>query len=443
MARLLVATVPLTGHVRPMQVLVTALVARGHSVHWYAGGKHAAAIEATGASFVPMRSARDWDEAHAETALPLLRGRRGLGRVKAQLRSMFLEPMPDQLRDLEALVDELSPDALLADASCLGALLVAEKRALPSVSLGVSPMMLPSADTAPFGSALSPGRSAGARMRNRFLNWAVLRVLFADINASYRRGRVAAGLPIGPLGRRTTYFDVLSPDLHLQPTIPAFEYPRRDLPAQVKFIGPLLPRLPAPSPSSLPPWWPDVQAAHARGTPIVLVSQGTLATDGSELTVPALRGLASEPVLVVATTSADLATHGLPTLPANARVAAFIPHEALLPWVSAMVTNGGYHGSQLALGHGVPLVVAAGSEDKPEVAARVAWSGLGLDLRTGRPTPRAVREAVRRVLAGDCFARRARELAHQAADSHAPARGAELIEALIASRALHARRCSR
>jgi UDP:flavonoid glycosyltransferase YjiC (YdhE family) len=245
-------------------------------------------------------------------------------------------------------------------------------------------------------------------------------------------------LPVVPFGVRNTFFDALSPDLHLQPTIPAFEYPRRDLPAQVRFIGPLLPRAPVASASSLPAWWPDVEAAHLHGTPIVLLSQGTLATEAHQLIVPALRGLASEPVLVVATTRAELAAQGLPTLPANARVAPFIPHEALLPRVAVVISNGGYHGCQLALGHGVPLVVAAGSEDKPEVAARVAWSGLGLDLRTGNPTPRAVRQAVRRVLADERFARRARELAQQAADHHAPSRGAELIEALIASRE-HAR----
>ena len=52
-----------------------------------------------------------------------------------------------------------------------------------------------------------------------------------------------------------------------------------------------------------------------------------------------------------------------------------------------MVTNGGYGGVQQALAHGVPLVVAGDSEDKPEVAARVRWSGVGIDLRRGDPSP--------------------------------------------------------
>jgi len=430
MARLLVATVPLTGHVRPMRVLVQALTDRGHEVHWYTGRRFAAAVEGAGARFEPLRAAREWDDAGVEAALPAPTGRHGLSRVKAELRAMFIEPMCDQLGDLEGLTEKLAPDAVIGDSAHLGAALLAEKRGVPWVSLGISPLVLPSEDTAPFGSALPPGTRAFHRLRNRLLNWAVLRVLFADVNGAYRRGRVAAGLPAG----EATYFDVLSPDLHLQPVPPSFEYPRRRLPPQVHFIGPLVPRSAASAPSVLPAWWPDVQAARARGVPVVLVHQGTLATEGRELVLPTLRGLADEPLLVVATTPADLAALGMRSPPANARVASFVPHEALLPYVSVMVTNGGYHGTQLALGHGVPLVVAAGSEDKPEVAARVAWSGVGLDLRTGRPTPHAVRRAVRRVLAEPRFEQRARELSAHAAGLDGASRGAELVEALVRAR---------
>ncbi len=77
----------------------------------------------------------------------------------------------------------------------------------------------------------------------------------------------------------------------------------------------------------------------------------------------------------------------------NVRLARFVPHDRLLSHTDAMVTNGGYGGVQQALAHGVPLVVAGDSEDKPEVAARVAWSGAGIDLRTGRPSQAMVARA--------------------------------------------------
>ena len=184
MARLLVATVPLTGHVHPMLPLVRTLVERGHHVSWYGASKFATVIEAAGATYVPMLATLDWDDADIEAALPTLRGRRGLGRVKTQLREMFISPMVDQLRDLEGVADELAPDAIIADSAHLGAALLSEKRGLPWAGVGISALMIPSVDTAPFGSALPPSRSAAHRTTNRFLNWLILRVLFSGTNRS-------------------------------------------------------------------------------------------------------------------------------------------------------------------------------------------------------------------------------------------------------------------
>jgi hypothetical protein len=106
-------------------------------------------------------------------------------------------------------------------------------------------------------------------------------------------------------------------------------------------------------------------------------------------------------VIVVATTG------GVPlpdsTVPPNARVADFIPHADLLPHVDVMVTNGGYGGTQRALAQGLPLIIAGDREDKPEVAARVAWTGAGINLRTGTPTPGAIAKAVRKVLSDPSY----------------------------------------
>ena len=430
MAHLLAATVPLTGHVHPMLLVVEALVRAGHQVTWYAAATFAPAIARTGATFAPMIHAPDWDDADVDAALPALRGRRGIARVKAELREMFIHPAAAQLHDLTALADAVHPDAVLADSAHLGAALLAEARGLPWVGLGISALMLPSRDTAPFGPGWAPVPGLVGRVRNRVMNRLVHRVMFADINRAYRAKRAEAGLPPGA----GTYFDVVSPDLYLQPTVPAFEYPRADLPAQVHFIGPLVPRPPSPA-DALPAWWPEVEAARTRGTPIVLVTQGTLATDPRELLAPAARALADEPVLVIATTGrAGDGTLGLPAAPANLRTARFVPYGALLPHVAAIVTNGGYGGVQMALRHGVPLVVAGGSEEKPEIAARVAWAGVGLDLHTGRPRPPVIRRAVRRVLDEPAFRARAADLAAAMAAHDAPAEAAALIEALVRTR---------
>ena len=85
-------------------------------------------------------------------------------------------------------------------------------------------------------------------------------------------------------------------------------------------------------------------------------------------------------------------------IPGNARVASYLPFEWVLPKVDVFVTNGGYGSVNQAMSFGIPLVTAGLTEDKADVNARVAWSGVGIDLATNEPTPQALREAIRTVL---------------------------------------------
>jgi len=157
-----------------------------------------------------------------------------------------------------------------------------------------------------------------------------------------------------------------------------------------------------------------------------------VATDPDQLLRPALAGLADLDVLVVAVTGgADPVVLG--PLPANARAAPYLPYGPMLSRAAVAVTNGGFGGVQVALGHGVPLVVAGKTEDKAEVGARVAWSGIGVDLRTQHPSPAALRAAVRRVLDTPAYAARARDLAAQAPAVDAPERAAALLATLAAT----------
>ena len=77
-----------------------------------------------------------------------------------------------------------------------------------------------------------------------------------------------------------------------------------------------------------------------------------------------------------------------------------------------MITNGGYGGVHHALRHGIPVVVAGESSDKAEVAARVEYTGVGVNLGTAHPTPRAIAAAVREAASRrDAAQRLGREIA--------------------------------
>jgi UDP:flavonoid glycosyltransferase YjiC (YdhE family) len=69
-------------------------------------------------------------------------------------------------------------------------------------------------------------------------------------------------------------------------------------------------------------------------------------------------------------------------IPANARLSTFLPFEWMLPKADVLVTNGGYGSVNQAMSFAIPLVTAGLTEDKADVNARVAWSGVGIDAHS-------------------------------------------------------------
>jgi UDP:flavonoid glycosyltransferase YjiC (YdhE family) len=387
------------------------------------GRRYRDAVEAAGAEFTPIDSRFDYDDRHLEEAFPGMGGRTGLAAMRFAVRTVFLPPMPSQLVDVTTAVREHRIDVVVTDPLFLGGIAYAlqprERRRRVAV-IGLVPLILDSRDTAPFGLGLPPMRGPVGRVRNAALRLLAHRVLLAGVERDLDRAfAAAAGTPRG-----TSVLDIgHTVDAVLQLTVPAFEYPRSDLPPTVSFLGPLTGRPPRDAP--LPAWWGDLE-----GRTIVHVTQGTVSNAVVEdLLVPTIRGLAGEDLLVVAATGRDpgslLAALGSP--PANLRVAPFLPYDRLLPRTAVMVTNGGYGGVHVALRHGVPLVVGGRTEEKVEVAARVAWSGAGIDLKAQRPAPRAVRGAVHRVLADPRYRARAEAIG---ADIRAADGEAALVAAL-------------
>jgi MGT family glycosyltransferase len=411
--------------------LARRLVVEGHDVVFFTTTHYRDKVAATGASFVPFAEeydAHDLMVANPERESSSKRGVRG---VKDDLRRIFIGPIPGQYRDLQAILGERPTDGIVVDAMFLGAIPLAlgRRQDRPVLAcVGVMPYASCSRDTAPFGVAFQPGKGPLARARNRVLNWATEHGALADIQRFARHRLAEAGVST----RFPGYFIDLQPkvvDAYLQATVAGFEYPRSDLAPSVRFVGPILAR--PTSDFAEPSWWDELGA----GRPVVHVTQGTLDNaDLDRLLLLTTRALARHDLLVVATTGGPDPEPLRPGLPANVRLERFIPHDRLLPHVDVMVTNGGYGGVQQALANGVPLVVAGDSEDKPEVAARVQWSGTGVNLRTGRPSPAMVARAVRTVLKDPTYRARAQTLQEQIAASQPLDEISAALEALCGAR---------
>lgn len=427
MAAVLIAALSPVGHIEPLLAVAEDLVSRGDRVTVMTGRAHTAAVLAIGADPHPLPPAADFDDATFDSAQRAATS--GLDALSQAIIRLFLRPMPYQAAELCRALFGQHYDAIIVDYGFFGIvpLLLGGRTDLPPVLYYTpTPLMMSSRDTAPTGMGLEPATTPTGRIRHRALTLLSQKVLLRNAQRTIDQMLTALGaqrLPV-PLLDVGALADRL-----IVPTVPSFEYPRRDLPAGARFVGLVRPR---PCDAFVPPpWWAELDGDR----PVVHVTQGTVDNhDLSRLIEPTIIALADADVTVVVSTGGrDLSAIRVP-IPANTYVAEYLPHDQLLPKVDAMVTNGGYGAVQRALAAGVPLVVAGNTEDKPEVAARVAWSGAGINLRTGTPSPAAVRSAVDRIRGDGRYLRNARRLEAAFARRDGIAEIAALVDEVVDER---------
>ena len=420
MSSYVIASVPVHGHVAPLLPIAAHLVARGDTVRFLTGARFAASVSATGATHVALPPESDFDDRNVVAQFPERAEMSPLAAVAFDIEHIFIRPGEGQYAGLRQLLGELPTDAVIVDPLFAGGVLLAELPAgerPPIVVAGVVPLALPGPGLAPYGMGVRPMGGPIGALRNRALEGLNARVLRpAEEAGTAIMRRIHGREGSGPIMDWLTRADAV-----IQLSVPGFEYPRPEPKARLSFTGMISTSSALEHPR--PSWWHELDGSR----PVVHVTQGTIANDDlTELIVPTMHALADQDVLVV------VATGGRPVadlgpLPANARAAEFLPYTELFERTDLFVTNGGYGGVQFALSHGVPVVVAPGKEDKVEVAARITWTGTGVNVRKQRPSERRLRRAVRRVLTKSRY----REAASALAVEMAAAPGAKGFAAVV------------
>ncbi|GAA5161378.1 glycosyltransferase [Ornithinimicrobium tianjinense] len=392
MLSIIIAAVPIHGHVTPLLAVARHFAERGDRVRFLTGARFAEVVEATGAEHVPLPAEADFDDRmDFNTVFPERAELKGAKATAHDIEAIFARPGRPHHDAIMTLHAEEPADVLLTDpAFAGGAFLLGHElgQRPPIVVCGVVPPLIVSRDTAPYGTGITPLAGPVGRLRNALLHTVASRTVFA------RARRMCDELNQEIHGRPLP-FSLLDWPRHaealVQFTVPEFEYPRSDAPANLHFAGPISA---SGSRAPLPPWWDELDCARR----VVHVTQGTIANrDYRQIIAPTLEALADEDLLVIVATGGR-PVDTLPPLPSNARAAEFLPYDELLPRTDVFVTNGGYGGVQYALRYGVPIVTSSGKEDKPEVAARVAWSGVGRRINSETPSTAAVGRAVHAVL---------------------------------------------
>jgi len=421
MAKFLMMTGPYAGHIAPCAPIVKKLVEGGHQVAWITGRQYRHRVETTGAVFYPLPAEIDPGGKEIYEFFPELGKKKGIAQMKWFIKHVLFDACEREIETTDSVLEGFQADVLLGDSVAVSLFFRSEMGGPPSACIALLPMSIPSRDTAPFGTGFLPGKNIITRFRNNLLNIFVQHGLLRDVT-TYAND-VRKGLGLSPV--QEPFFSALPKTISLIMHIstPAFEYRRSDAPEHLYSIGPIIPE--ADNTFRPPSWWPELEKSR----PVILVNQGTIATILDDLIIPAIQGLKDEEVVVVAVPVKEGELSGSHK---NVHVEPFIPFAQLLPHVDVMVTNGGYGSTQLALSHGIPLVVAGATEDKREVASRVEWSGAGINLRKHRPSPDEIKNAVKEVLVHHRYRKNAEHIQTDFAKYDAPAKAVSLLEALVA-----------
>jgi UDP:flavonoid glycosyltransferase YjiC (YdhE family) len=303
------------------------------------------------------------------------------------------------------------PDAVVHDILTLAPALAGELEGVPIATL------VP--HVYPVGARGFPPYAFGARPPRTRLGRRLWTVFDRPVEAGLRRGRaelnetrVKLGLP-----PTTRLHGGLSQERCLVGTFPQLEYPRT-WPDSVRVVGPLL-------------WEPPYHHVEAPpgSAPLVLVAPSTAQDPEHELLRAALRGLAGEPIRVLATWNRKPLPEPVPVAP-NIRLVEWISYSRTMPHCALVICHAGHGTMVRALASGSPVLSVPHAGDMFENAARADWAGVGVRLPRRLLTPATLRLVVRRALADADMAQRARRLAEWAEHHDGADAAADLVEEL-------------
>src|SRR4051794_15223269 len=413
--RVLQTLLAFSGNAPPQLAATYELVRRGHEVRVLAHRAARERIERTGAEFVAIEKALpDLDISRRETdSVRDWEARTALG-AAARLRDRgIIAPLPGFTRECAALLEAWPADVVVFDWLFAGAAVAAEAAGAPGVALVHCPSPRPVEGAPPLFSGLSPKAGPLGAARDRAFN-ALTRRFSAKGLPVLNRARAELGL--APLERWDD--QLLGAEEILVLSAAELDFSSRGkLPANVHYVGPAF----EPFDAGWSSPWPA-----ENDDPLVVISVSTSYMDQSALVQRVLDAVAPLKVRALLTAGPAIDPAAL-RLPANARATSFVPHRAVFPHASLVVTHAGWQTVNAALADGVPLVCIPDGRDQPDNAARVVDAGAGLRVKKSAP-PEKLREAIERALADPALKRGAARMAEALGRSDGAGTTADRLE---------------
>ncbi len=400
------------GHVNPMVALADALRSRGHRVTFFLSGEVPGSVTAAGFEVVLLGvSAHSAEESrNALQLLGTLKGRAALNHTLALIArgtELVLEEGP-------AAVRATGVTALVVDQAAAAGGTVADELGLPFATVCNALVLNHDPVVPPYFTHWRPRDVWWARVRNR-VAWSGLDRKFKQILAPIQKRRRARGLSI-PKSMSETW----SGRIQVSQQPETFEFPRRELPKQFRFVGPL--RLPGGYAAVPFPW------ERLDGRPLIYASLGTLQNRIAATFRTIAEACAGLDAQLVISTGNGVSPEALGELPGKPVVVSYAPQLDLLRRSALAVTHAGLNTVLDALSIGVPMVAIPVTNEQPGIAARVAWAGAGEALSHKRLSARTLRPLVARVRAEPSYRAAAERVRDSIRLGGGAPRAAELIE---------------
>ena len=403
--RILFANIPADGHFGPLTALAVYLKSEGHDVRWYTGASYASKIERLGIPFYLFNKAREVTVHNIDEVFPQRKKiKNHVNKVVFDICSYFIERGPEFYEDIQDINRSFDFDILICDSAFTGLSFVREKLYKHTVAIGVLPLCESSNLLPPPIMGLTPAATMAGRVFHALLRWLTNNVLLKKPHALIDEQFRKAGMTRN--GKNLFDVQISKSTLFLQSGTPGFEYKREKISPHIHFIGPLLPY------RGHSKFIMNFEEKLRRYQRILLVTQGTFEGDVNKLIVPSIEAFKGTDSLLVVTTA------GWQTAALRERyqdfenivIEDFIPFNEIMPYADAFISNGGYGGVMHSIIHKLPMVLAGIHEGKNEICARVGYFNLGLNLRTERPKPGAIRKAVDEVLSNPQYQKNVEDL---------------------------------
>jgi UDP:flavonoid glycosyltransferase YjiC (YdhE family) len=426
--KVLVATIAYDGHFNPLTGIAKYLQDAGCDIRWYTSSVFKKKLLSLNIPHYPMINARDVNATNLDEVYPERKLIADAGeRLNFDMINGFCKKAPGNFEDIQLIGREFPFDVIITDSMFPAIPLLKSKLNVPVIAIGVIPLAAESVDLGPYGLGLCPTNDQEQLNMYSAMKIKFNTVVFKEAIDAYCALLEENNIPY----ERSTIPDILikHADLYLQIGTPSFEYKRSDLGSNIRFIGALLPY--SNGEDQLP--WSDERLTQYER--IILVTQGTLERDPQKIIEPTLEAFKNTDVLVVATTGGHATKALRKKYPfTNMIIEDYIPFDAIMPYASVYVTNGGYGGTLLSIEHHLPIVAAGLHEGKNEICARIGHFKYGINLKTETPEPGAILEAVNMILADKTYRSNIVKLSDELRRYHAQELVAQHVMELIETR---------